>query len=567
MTRPVLLLLGGLLLTLPHPGGAEAQDLAAARIDSLLDTRFAAAAAADSPGCQAAVIRRGRLVTQRAYGSANLEHRAPVTAETRFPLLSITKQFTAFAVLLLAQEGKLSLDDDVRRFVPEVPDFGHRVTLRHLLHHTSGLRDYWDLRGFSGERTDDVVTQHDVLQFLSRQRALNFEPGTEHLYNNTGYLLLGIVVKRASGMSLPAFAQARIFGPLGMRNTRFVETRHEVVPRRAYGYARGRGGTLVTAPANDVAGSTGLLSTVEDLAAWDRNFYTGEVGGPGVLAQMRTPARLADGSTAGYGGGLQLAAHRGLRTEEHNGADPGYLAELLRFPDQGLTVAALCSGRAADPIAEAYAVADTLLAGEIAAAAPARAPAVAVRVDPARLASYTGVYHGVSNDLVRRILRHADTLFYARRPGDSTRLVPLAPDRFLLGPESGVEVRFVPARGGGRPEMHVLVPGARPSRYLPVDTARGLPAGLAEYGGLYYSEELQATYRIGVLDGQLHWRIEGLGPEEFSVTYPPRFRDSFGERGVSLTFIRGPRGEVRALELTTDRARRVRFERVRQAPR
>jgi hypothetical protein len=172
---------------------------------------------------------------------------------------------------------------------------------------------------------------------------------------------------------------------------------------------------------------------------------------------------------------------------------------------------------------------------------------------------YVGLYHGTSSDLVREIVRRGDSLFYVRRPGDATHLVPLADDRFLLG--AGAEVRFAPA-GVGRPEMYVLVPGAQASRYVPVDSARGLPARLAEYSGTYRSEELQATYHIGILDGELHWRIEGLGPEEFSITYLPRFQDSFGERGVSLTFLRDASGRVTALGLTTERARRVRFDRL-----
>jgi len=569
MSKALFCLEIGLCAALCASRAAEAQT-AAVRLDSLLDARFAAAAPVDSPGCQAAVFRRGEVLIQRSYGSANLEHRVPVTAETRFPVASISKQFTAFAVLLLAQDGKLSLDDDVRRFIPEVSQLGRTITLRHLLHHTSGLRDYWDLRGLSGRRSDDVVNEHDVLQFVSRQRALNFEPGAEHLYNNTGYLLLGIVVKRASGIPLAAFADERIFRPLGMTRTGFVESHQAVVPGRAYGYARGRDGAAVVAmPAYDVVGSAGLITTVQDLAAWDRNFYTAEVGGPEVIAQMREPARLAGGAVAGYGGGLNLGSYRGLRIEEHNGADPGYLAEILRFPDQGITIAGLCSGRAGHPIEAARAIADAVLADEIAAAArtvPAQpAPELAIHLPTAVLDRYVGLYHGTSSDLVREIVRRGDSLFYARRPGDATWLVPVADDRFLLDGGGGAEVRFVPAEAG-RPEMYVRIPGAQASRYVPVDSARGLPARLAEYSGVYRSEELQATYRIGILDGELHWRIEGLGPEEFSVTYAPRFQDSFGERGISLTFQRDASGRVTALELTTERARRIRFDRVPQAP-
>ena len=554
-----------LFATLAGASAAAAQPAA----DPRVDVHFARAVFPDSTGCAVAVMRDGRLLYTRGYGTANLEHRVPVTAETVFHVGSISKQFTAMAVLMLADEGRLSLDDDVRKYVPEVPDFGTTITLRHLLHHTSGLRDLWDLLGFSGRRTDDVVREYDILRLISRQRALNFRPGDEHLYNNTGYILLGVVVKRVSGMPLPQFARERIFQPLGMTSTRFVDDHTTLVPGRATGYARRRDGLRIAMPAYDVVGSGGAVSTVADLARWARNFDEATVGGPALIARMREAGRLNDGGSTGYGGGIRLLQHRGLRMEEHNGVDPGYFANLLRFPDQRLAVAALCNGHAVDAISATRAIAEAYLQTEMAAAAPPQSSAPAAgeaephpMPAPAELERFAGAYHNPVNDLVRTIVARGGELFYVSGPGNESRLVPLSPTRFLLtGRSVRVEVEFVPPAGGTRPGMVVMVAGSPPSRYVPVEPPLELPAQLGEYAGTYDSPEIGSTFTIGQLEGELHWRLEGVGPDEFSVTLPPRFRDNFGEGFISLQFVRDAAGRVTALLLSTGRSRDVRFDR------
>ena len=548
------------MLAIAGPVAAQRADSVAAVMDRL----FARAVYPDSTGCAAGVMRDGALVYAAGYGTANLEQPARITPATVFNLASMSKQFTAMAVLLLARDGRISLDDDVRRYVPEVPDLGSRITLRHLLHHTSGLRDMWDMLGFSGRRTDDVVTRDDVLSWVSRQEALNFAPGEQHLYNNTGYILLGIVVERVSGMRLADFAERRIFAPLGMAHTRFIHDHTTVVPGRATGYGYGRDGRLhVRMPANDVGV---LVSTLEDLARWDANLVDGAtVGGPSVVAQMRAPGVLNDGSPVAYGGGLMLGEYRGQRIEEHGGVDPGYIVELLRFPARKLSVAVLCNGRM-DAITAARTIADAYLPpapdrGPVAAAPPAPDTANAPRLADAEAARYAGLYYNASADLLRRIVARDGAIYYSRRPGNEDRMVALGGGRFIVpSPSARIEVAFDTAIRG-RPVMRVSVNGARPSVYQPVEPASGLPARLAEYSGTYYSRELRATYLIGVLDGELHWRLAGLPQSEFSVTFPPRFQDDFGEGGVSLHFVRDASGRVTALLLSTDRARRIRFER------
>ena len=242
----------------------------------------------DSPGCALSVIKDGHIVYKHGYGMANLDHNVTITPSTVFHVASMSKQFTAASILLLAQQGKLSLDDDVRKYVPELPDFGSRITIRHLIHHTSGLRDQWDLLELAGWRYSlDLITDEDVMSVITRQKDLNFKPGEKHVYCNTGYTLLAIIVKRVSGMSFREFTTKNIFDPLGMANTHFRDDHAEIVKGNAYGYEAEKGKSFRLSLTNfDTVGATSLHTTVEDLALWDENFYHPRVGGASFPEQM-----------------------------------------------------------------------------------------------------------------------------------------------------------------------------------------------------------------------------------------------------------------------------------------
>jgi CubicO group peptidase (beta-lactamase class C family) len=244
--------------------------------ETVVDKVFAEWDSTVSPGCALSVIKDGKIIYKRGYGMADLDHDIPISPETVFHVASISKQFTAAAILLLAQEGKLSLDDDVRKYVPELPDFGALITIRQLIHHTSGLRDQWSLLGLAGWRYSlDLITDDDVLDVMSRQKELNFLPGEKHVYCNTGYTLLAQIVKRVSGQSFREFTTSRIFKPLDMKSTHFRDDHAEIVKHIAYGYVNGEGGNSYRLSVTnfDTVGATSLLTTVEDLAQWDENFY------------------------------------------------------------------------------------------------------------------------------------------------------------------------------------------------------------------------------------------------------------------------------------------------------
>ena len=254
-----------------NPPAAESAE---ARVDKI----FAQFDKKDSPGCALAVVRDGRVVYKRGYGMADLEHDVPMTPQSVLYIGSTSKQFAAASVALLAQQGKLSLDDNVRKYVPELPDYQPPVTLRHLVHHTSGVRDGWALLSLAGRSADEVINLDDIVALAARQKSLNFKPGEEHLYSNTGYWLLAVVVARASGKSLREFADAEIFKPLGMARTVFNDDHTRLIKGRAYGYAPVRaGGFRLANVNNDLVGAGGLWTSVEDIVLWDENFYTAKV--------------------------------------------------------------------------------------------------------------------------------------------------------------------------------------------------------------------------------------------------------------------------------------------------
>ena len=331
------------LAAVPAAGQGLSTDSASRWIDSV----FAPYSSHQAPGCAVGVSRDGRLVFAKGYGAADLEHDAQITPATPFYIASVAKQFTAMSIVLLVQDGRLSLDDSVRQWVPEVPSFGSSITIRQLLYHTSGLRDYLTLLALSGWPSDGPLTERQFLELLTRQRNLNFAPGEEFLYSNTGYALLAIVVQRVSGKSLRDYASEHIFKPLGMTRTEFRDDHHRLIPQRAVGYQPVDGGYRISQPEFDVVGDGGLYSTVEDLAKWDENFRTGRVGGKSGIALLQEPGRLNNGQTIPYALGLTVNQTRGLKTYAHRGAYGGYRSAMVRYPEKGLSVITLCNTAAA----------------------------------------------------------------------------------------------------------------------------------------------------------------------------------------------------------------------------
>jgi CubicO group peptidase (beta-lactamase class C family) len=331
-------------------------------IEPSIDAIFAEWDNPDSPGCTVAVIQDGQIVYKKGFGMANLEYGIPNDPGTIYHVASLSKQFTAFAVQLLASEGKLSLDEDVRLVLPELHDFGSKITIRHLIHHTSGLRDQWNLLGMAGWRSGDVITEEDILNILWRQKELNFEPGTEKLYSNSGYTLMSQIVKRVSGVSFRQFCEEQIFAPLGMIHTHFHDDHTEIVKGRAYSYSQNQDGSFKHFPLQyGNVGATSLFTTVEDLSLWDRNFDRPKVGDVALLQEMHKNGVLNNGVELDYASGLINGSYRGLRTVGHDGADAGFRSTFQRFPDQRFAVIIFANLSSFNPNLLAHKVAEVFL--------------------------------------------------------------------------------------------------------------------------------------------------------------------------------------------------------------
>ncbi|HYR11015.1 MAG TPA: serine hydrolase, partial [Longimicrobium sp.] len=456
--------------------------------------------------------------------------------------------FTAAAVMLP------SLDDDVRHHLPELPDYGHRITLRHLLTHTSGLRDQWDLLAMArGRFEENRITEEDVLEIVGRQKALNFVPGTEYLYSNTGYTLAAVVVRRVSGKSLREFADERIFKPLGMSDTHFHDDYTMVVKGRAAGYARRpAGGWRVSLPNYDTYGATSLFTTVGDLLKWDANFATPLVGDEGMWREMMASGVLAGGDTTGYGLGILAEEYRGARLVGHGGADAGYRTYLGRFPEHGLSVAVLCNASQANPSALARSVADVLLGDRL---APAPEPPTArVTLAPDELSALAGVYVHPVTGAPFFITQRGDTLVAGRTTGPA--LVPIGERRFRVSAQP-VELEFTP--DGGLVQTVLAWPRRTPVTLRRQESAQPSRAELEAYAGTYHSEELGATYTVAATDSTLVLRTR-WGAER---TVRPAYGDTFSGDYL-LAFTRGRGGRVDGMRMSSGRVRGVRFERVRR---
>lgn len=550
------LILFVLVVAILAGGGAAAAD--DADLTPRVDAIFAELAKPGSPGCALAVVKDGRIAYEKGYGLASVEHGVAITPKTVFDIGSTSKQITAASILLLVQNGKLSLDDDVHKFVPELPDYGVPVTIRHLLHHTSGLRDYINVMILGGINVEDWTTDGDALAALVRQKTLDFRPGEEHSYSNSGYFLLSVIVKRASGKSLKDFAQERIFTPLGMANTHYLDDHTEVVPGRALSYAPKPGGGFAVQSANwEQTGDGAVQTTVEDLAKWDQNFYTPKVGGPWLVEQLQTTGTLNNGEAITYARGLVVEELRGMRRVSHGGAWAGFRAQLLRFPEEKLSVVTLCNLGSADTTGLAQGVADLYLANVVgpaeAAAASPSVPAAAGPVDPAL---YAGLYWSPASDLVRKIYGKEGKLFYSRGPESESELAPLAGSRFLMlgtPPGNRAEVSF-PQETPRR--MLVAQNGGKPMAFEEVQPVEPKPEELAAYAGTYTSAELDTTWTLAVESGGLVAHAK-RGP---AIPLNPAFADAFRSDGGLLRFTRDEHKRVNGFLIGAGRARNLRFE-------
>jgi CubicO group peptidase (beta-lactamase class C family) len=441
----VLLLVSVVVHALP----LSAQVPSARSIDSI----FAAWDRKDSPGCALGVVQDGRLVYTRGYGSANLDYDLPNGPAMVYYSGSVSKQFTAAAIALLAEQGRIALDDEVRKYIPELPDYGRPLTIRHLVHHTSGLRDIYVLMDLAGLRLADVFPDDAALKLIVRQKELNFAPGDAYLYSNSGYFLLSQVVKRVTASSLREYAEQNIFRPLGMSHTHFHDQPERIVKNRVISYMPQDDGFRISYLANfDKIGAGGLYTTIEDLLRWDQNFYAAKIGGPRFLETLHTRGVLNNGDTLDYAFGLMIGTRRGLRTVRHSGSMMGFKAELVRYPDERFSVITLCNLGPINPTVLADRVADLYLGRRmrpvVATGTRSGGAGTGARlvVSPAlRAEDYTGTYHSEELDVRYSIAQRAGRLELERPNASPQEMRATEPDVFAAG---NLGLRFERASDG-----------------------------------------------------------------------------------------------------------------------
>ncbi len=492
---------------------------------------------AQTPGCTVAVARDGRTVLDRAYGMADLEHGIANTPATRFEAGSVSKQFTAAAILMLAEQGRLSLADDVRRFVPELPDYGARITIDQLLNHTSGLRDWGSVAALAGwPRGEAAYTQADAVAIIARQRSLNYAPGDEYSYTNSGYNLLTLIVERAGGVTLADFTRARLFEPLGMTATQWRDDFRRIVPNRAIAYARSGEGFAQAMPFEDAYGNGGLITTTGDLAIWNAALMASRLG-PFVTAELERLGMLSDGRAITYARGLFIDRHRGLREISHGGATGGYRAWLGFYPEVRLSVAMLCNAANADRDV-ARAVADLYLPE----AAPAPGDARLADID-----GRAGLFVDERTGMPMRLIIEAGAL----RAAGGALLRAIGADR-AEGP--GGILHFE-----GRDHFRLLRPEGDSTVYRRAAPWTPSAAMLTALAGDYVSDEAGAGYRIEIREGEA-WMIHAARPG-LRHALRPLYADAFAFDGGIVRVHRDADGEIAAIGLGAARVRDLRFER------
>lgn len=508
----------------------------------------------DCPGCSVAVIRDGSVVYSAGFGMSDLEHGIPLQPDSVFYVGSVSKQFVAFSILLLEEEGNLSLDDDIRLYLPDFPDYGQTITLRHLLHHTSGLRDYLELWLLAGRDYLDKVPIEEAYELVKAQRTLNFMPGTRHLYSNSCYLLFPLIVEKVTGRKFKDFAKERIFDPLGMASTHFHDDNTHLIPGRAFAYRQNGDGTFGNLHMRfDLVGSGGLYSTVEDLAKWDANFYDNKLGGGRPLIdRMLENGRLNDGSEVDYAAALVNGEYRGLRTVSHSGALGGYRAQLLRFPGERFSVAILCNLETSDPTGLAYKVADLYLEDEL---SPLPEPAgTGFSIEPEYFGQYSGTF-SLSDGRSLRVWSEEGLLLARLGDGETIEISAVSRTDFKVGGSNG-HITF----GSEGPlkfnsvELRTAGQTVSGRRFVPNPLS---PAEVRAYAGDYYSKELATTYVILAGEGRVTLKV-GLGS--------PISMDRVGEGAFNAGFIHlvfeQKTGEpASALTVSSGRVMDVRFTR------
>ena len=524
---------------------------AAGKSNAKVDKLFAQWDHADSPGAAIVIVKDSRVVYQRGYGSANLETRTPITPQTVFDVASVAKQFAGLAVAMLVEQGKLSLDDDVRKHLPDVPDFGKPITIGHLLHHTSGLRDWPETLALSGLDWSGVITLETILEMVQRQRELDFAPGEEYQYCNTGYNLLAATVAKITDQSFREWSEANIFKPLGMKHTHVCDSPTDVVPNRAESYMSDGKGFRRAISQLGAQGSSSLFLSADDMSRWMLNFQAARVGGK-ALERMREPGKLNNGKTVDYGFGVGLGQYHGSKKISHTGSWAGYRSIVMFLPERDFAVAILANAANLNTSSLATKIADIYLDPSPSAKPTEATPKLVAseKTDPASWDKFVGTYRLGAGWLLD-ITRDGDQLIAQATREQKFKMTPTSSMKFFVQ-GYGSSVEFVSEKSG--PATHLLYRGIRAPK---LNIPKLAPEQLKDYVGDYWSEELRVAYRVEMRDGSLGVRQRSGAWVRLLPTGADRFDADQG--GAAIEFARNGASEITELKVSGGRIRNVRF--------
>ena len=508
--------------------------------------KVAKAYVAPAPGCAAAVSLNGEVVFEKAFGLADMEHNVPNSTQTIFESGSVAKQFTAAALVLLQQDGKLSIDDPVQKYIPELPDYGTKLTIRHLLNHTAGLRDWGTVLSLTGVgRGDRVISQDLAFDVITHQRALDFTPGAEYSYSNSGYNLAAIIVERVSKQKFPAFVEERLFKPVGMKNSSWRDDYQRIVPGRAQAYSRQTNGPWrLTMPFMNVYGNGGMLTTVGDWMKWNAMLDSQSLGAALVQA-LETRGVLNDGRKITYALGLEVDSYKGLKDVSHGGATAGYQTFLARYPDNKVSVGVMCNGTSPSAGGMAAGITD-----EIFGPFPETAKTEPPQVSEDELKKFAGVWRNEKTHFPARFLIENGV---SRWMG--ARLVPMGGGQFTAGDNKLV---FTLDQNGKPSAAEVVDSNGEVRRFAPEVEWKPTAADLAAFQGEWFSEEAGATYSV-VVDGD---KVFVKQRPATRLAMQPLYKDHFTVPGYVVWFTRDKDGKVSGMHVGASRMRDMPFVRV-----
>lgn len=554
------LLIIGLLIT------GLSQVAAKSKQEAAVDALFAEWDKNDTPGASLGVFKDGKVLYAKGYGMANLEYDIANKPDSVFRIGSTSKQFTAASIMLLVQQGKLSLDDTLYSFFPEFPDYAKQITVGNLVHHTSGIRDYLMLSHLKGLDEEDYYEDKDIMHWLTNQQGLSFEPGSAFLYSNSGYWLLGQIVKKVAGMDMAEFAEKNLFKPLGMNHSHFHNNHKQIVKKRASGYAPTKDdGYEISMTTLNMIGDGGVFTTVNDLKKWDDAFYQSKVLNPAFWQAMTQQGKLNDGEETDYAGGLLIGEHKGLKTISHGGAFVGFRAEMLRFPEQRFSVVILANRADARPSSLARKVADVYLAQDVKAepekpvkvekTAENAEPNTANNIPQAPLDHLIGQYE-VEAGIHIKISVVADKQLHAKQLWNNKEYdllpVPEQANTYSIANDPSITFVFQAFKDQQSTEIK-LTQGGRPSVWRRVAGASE-NIDLSQFVGDYHSPELEMVYQLRMQDDALTVKIADKKPLVVNATGP----DQLVYRGAICDFIRDA-GKITGFTLSAGRAKNLKF--------